>query len=126
MIDREREFGCAMGVILLGGLITHFSQAYFWGSEEVKNNDLNVSQPKATKLVQSPETMTFLASEIMGDYKVIYFDTDNDLSTAEKSHRIDLSDKNFLKIYNLKRGDVVKKSDWTKIVRRAQQEKIRE
>lgn len=116
MIDRDDEFGCAMGVILFGAIVYGFSYGCSSKSKEIENEDAS----------QSQEIMTFLASEIMGDYKVIYFDTDNDLSTAEKCDRMDLSDKNFLKIYNLKRGDVVKKSDWTHIVRRAQQEKIRE
>ena len=125
----------------IGSLVTVSAYYTFFrgdDSKEIENKDLNASQPKAVQVIQSPETMTFLGSELSSDQynhpiKFCYFDTDNDLSTAEIVKEVSLYTKtnalnqqNATAAYNLKRGDVVQKNDWTHIVRRAQEEKIRE
>ena len=65
------------------------------------------------------ETMRFLGSEVVGDCKVAYFDTDGDLSTAEECDLFSSYSK-LIAAYNLKQGDVVFKNDWTKLVKKAQ------
>ena len=76
--------------------------------------------------VKPEETMRFLGSEVVGDCKVAYFDTDGDLSTAEECDSFTSYSK-LIASYNLKKGDVVLKDDWRKLVKKAQiQQKERE
>lgn len=120
-IDPWMVFGIS-SIIAVSAYYTFFRED---GENKIENGNVP----------QSQETMTFVGSEHFPSrvhpVKYCYFDTDNDLSTAEVVKEVFLSDgkvgeKATIAAYNLKRGDVVKKSDWTQIVRRAQQEKIRE
>ncbi len=71
---------------------------------------------------QAPLSMTYLGSEVVGEIKCLYFDTDGNLETAEEVRRVNFADLPIA--HNLKVGQKVSIKDWRKIL--STQQKTRE